>query len=210
MDRRRRRTGRPAIHTPNLFTGMVRDADAGRTLSIASRFPNGVKRTFLRVPDVPGVGQIDYASFEECVLATVAQLRPEDVLESPARNGEREQRIAALTARVTALDHHQRQLQAEAADPAKAYVLPVLAHVAADLNAAARELEALKMESLTGRAEALAEAQSLTDIRGRAGAEDAPTWTAASRPPSPPSSRKSGPAASASAPAPRSPTFRYT
>ena len=50
--------------------------------------------------------------------------------------------------------------------------MPLLAKVSAELKAATKEKDALKLESMTGRAEALTETQSLVELRRDAKGEE--------------------------------------
>jgi len=166
---RKKKCGRPGKGFVNLFTGLMRDQH-GRPYSILCRSTAGKQARWLRTERTRGVS-VPYYDAEACILDTLAMLRPEDVIEPSPDRDQREQRIATLTARLVALDHRQEQLTEACADPAQdaAPLLAVLRQVAADKDATALELEGLKLESLTGRAEALTEAQTLWQLRGRAG-----------------------------------------
>ena len=168
---RKNKRGRPTVGFMNLFVGLVFDSESCRPLSIKSKYKKGKKYSYLRLSDSRGPS-VRYEYAEVCILDTLAMLRPEDVLEPSARHDEREHRIADLTARQTALEHRQRQLQGDAADPEKDYLLPALAQVSADLKATARERESLQLETRSGRAEALTEIQTLFQLRQRAKGEE--------------------------------------
>ena len=75
-----------------------------------------------------------------------------------------------MTARTTALEHRQRQLQDAAADPDQdaAALLPALSRVSAELKEKAAERQKLQLETRSGRAESLAEAQTLHQLRDAA------------------------------------------
>ena len=164
----------------NLFTRMVREATTGRQLSLytARRYANGQTYRYLNVHgELGGVGgltSVQYEIFEALVLDGLDMLRPADVLDPADRADERETRIATLTARVTALAHRQEQLQQATADPEQdaAVILPALARVSADLKASALERDRLQLETHSGRAEALTEAQTLHQLRGKAEGEE--------------------------------------
>lgn len=161
---RRRRCGRPPKRIVNLFTGLLRAADTAERLTIFSRPHSSYtyvvdrerRTTYLR-----------YDRLEAHVLDALAQLRPQDVLEPALRSSEREHEIARLTSRLVALDHRLQELQLAAADPAQdaGLLLPSLRLVAADRETASRQLAERKLESSTGRAEALAETQTLNEAR---------------------------------------------
>ncbi len=168
---RRNRCGRPARRQTNLFVGLVVDAASGRRLSLKNKQRAGKRYPYLRYASSSGTA-IEYQKFEDAVLDTLAMIRPEDVMEPCRRTDERERRIAELTARTTALEHRLGQLQEDAADPEKEYLLPSLAKVSAELKAATKEKDALKLESMTGRAEALTETQSLVELRRDAKGEE--------------------------------------
>jgi hypothetical protein len=74
----------------------------------------------------------------------------------------------------TCLAHRREKLRAAAADPEQdaADILPALATVRRELEAASKELNELKLESRTGRAEALAECQTLQELRRQAQGEE--------------------------------------
>ncbi|HEY7153509.1 MAG TPA: recombinase family protein [Gemmataceae bacterium] len=117
--RDRKRPGRPAKDCANLFTGLVHDAISRLPMSKCSARPErgGKKynslmcrnayygRAVCRVPYEPRRGQ---PGFEDCVLDTLAMLRPQDVLDEVSRSDEREHRIEALTKRVTALSRSSK------------------------------------------------------------------------------------------------------
>ncbi len=183
--RQRNKPGRPAKECANLFTGLVFEANSRLPMSKGSARPQhgGKKYNSLKCRNayygmplcrVPYESRRGQPGFEGCVLDTIAMLRPQDVLDDERRSDEREHRIDALTKRVTALAHRRGQLQAAAADPEQdaADILPALATVRRELETAAKELNALKLESQTGRAEALAECQTLQELRQRAQGEE--------------------------------------
>ncbi len=167
LSSRRQRRGRRPVHGFNLFTGLVHDAAADRRMSLQTANSHGKLIPYLSIGQVSGCARVRYDHLEACVLKTLAMLRPQDVLEPSARADEREHRIADLTARITALEHRQRQLQEAVADPYKdaATLLPALALVSGDLKESALERDRLQLETRSGRAEALAEAQTLQKLR---------------------------------------------
>jgi DNA invertase Pin-like site-specific DNA recombinase len=173
---RRRARGRRSKGEPNLFTGLLWDAATRAKLSMSGlkKAPHNKGHRYLVVPAFPHSLTIRYDEFEQAVLATLAMLRPEDVLDPKVKKDEREKRIAALTARVTALTHRQERLQAAAADPDQDEdaILPVLAQVTRELKTTANERDTLQLETTSGRAEALAESQTLWQLRASAAGEE--------------------------------------
>lgn len=180
VGRRHRRCGRPPKREPNLFTGLVYDAVSRRPMSLRlTGHAEGNGPRYRRLSVSGGgrrVSRVTYGAFEDAVLQTVAMLRPEDVLESDGSRGERRDRIVGLTRKEVALAHRVEVLTREAADldVEPGPVLAALREVAAERKRVAGELAALKLEERSGRAEALAEAQTLTQMRqGTAGEERA-------------------------------------
>jgi len=164
--------GRPGEHEANLFTGLVYEGISHERMSVKpiQGGPKNARRTYRYLvasrlgEDAKSGRGTAYPAFERAMLRTLGQLRPRDVLPPSKARDELELRIAALTTRLPALDYRKRQLQADAADPDKDYLLPVLAQVVKEIKATAKELDRLKLESTTGRAEALAEVQSTIDL----------------------------------------------
>lgn len=180
---RKGKRGRPGRGEANLFTGLVREARTGERMAVRSfQFgPHQPRHHYLvatRLGDscVKGLG-MPYSHFERAVLDTVAKLPLADFLPPSPERDAREERIHDLTARLVALDQREATLQAAAADPDQAgadSILTVLRQVAAHKLATTKELDALKWESRTGRAEALGEAKSLVDQLRDAPPEEAP------------------------------------
>ena len=166
INRRHRRAGRPAVLCLNLFTGMVYDYDTRQRLAVRSNRAHGRKYSYLCLPGGRG-GLIDYAGFENALLNTLMMLRPSDVIEPSAESSERHERTKALQGRLTALEIRKQKLDAACADPSQDAepFMEALRTVARDFKATAKELAALKLQSVTGRVEALAEAQTLTQLR---------------------------------------------
>jgi hypothetical protein len=108
-----------------------------------------------------GGAQVRYDILAPWVLETVAMLRPADVLDRPAEATEREQEIARLAARATALLLREEELKAAAADPGQELgaILGAMRQVSDERAKVAAERDRLKLESRCGRAEALAEVQ---------------------------------------------------
>lgn len=164
IKQRRGKRGRPAgtKDRVNLFVGLVREAETGEKLSVCGRCG---EYSYLGNPIKSGE-RISYQRFEACLLDTLAMIRPEDVLECGGEQRQREEAIAALTGELTALGVRIERLEAQAADleeDADA-IVPILVRVRKDRKRVAGELERLKLEGVTGRAEALVEAQSLAKL----------------------------------------------
>src|SRR5262249_34891897 len=115
-----------------------------------------------------GGNGISYDPFENAVLATVGELRPRDVLPPDAAQDEREARIATLTEHLIALGHRMGptggELDEEDDAEVRGQIKESLRRLSGEKKATARELETLKLESSTGKAEALAEAQTLVRL----------------------------------------------
>lgn len=164
---RKNKSGRPAEHRVNLFTGLVYDERTGLPLRLVPKDRRRDGKLYVYLATRDGGWAIPYLAFEACVLDTLAMLRPEDVVPQPAADEERERRIADLTGRIVALAHRKEQLQTALSDPEQdaADLLPILASIRKQHGDCSEELNGLKMESLTGRAEALAEAMTLRQMR---------------------------------------------
>jgi DNA invertase Pin-like site-specific DNA recombinase len=170
--RRSKRPGRPARERVNLFTGLVKDT-AGNRLALHTCVRGDCSWRHLSIRG-RGVARVRYEDFEGAALDALAMLRPADVLEPSDRQDEREHRIAALTDRQTRLIHRQEQLIALAADPEEDLTInrEVLRRVTEELVGVSTELQALKLESKTGRAEALTEVQTLWQLVAEAEGEE--------------------------------------
>jgi hypothetical protein len=186
LDGRRRKGGRPGRREANLFTGIVYEATSRKPMSVDGRSsgaPGKVYRYLVAYQKGAGCRRgrgLPYRQFEEGVLRAVGALRPRDVLPADAVADEREAQIAALTARLVALDHRAGEVQRQIEDPdnaaAVALLTKSLSRLLGEKAQAAGQLEALKVESLTGRGESLGEAQSLLGLlrgaEGTPGEED--------------------------------------
>jgi DNA invertase Pin-like site-specific DNA recombinase len=173
---RKGKTGRPGERESNLFTGLVREATSSESMSIKPILggPKNARRVYRylvchRLGEWGRAGRgMAYQAFEDAVLRAIGRLRPRDVLPPSAALDEREARIADLTGRSVALHHRAGEIQAQIEDPenmaAVAALTKSLRKVLAESEAVAKELEVLKFQSVSGRAEALAEAQSLIDL----------------------------------------------
>jgi DNA invertase Pin-like site-specific DNA recombinase len=170
------RAGRPGACETNLFTGLTREAVSGERMHVRPirGGPPKARRTYrylvaARLGEAAGTGRgMAYQPFEDAVLDTIRQLQPRDVLEPDAAVDEREARIAELTKLLPVLenrlDRTGRELDGEDDDEVRKGIKDSLRRLGEERTKAARELETLKLESLTGRGEALAEAQTLVDL----------------------------------------------
>jgi hypothetical protein len=174
---RKRASGRPGENETNLFTGIAYHAVRREKLCVRSQVPDANGRRYVYLAPRAAVAQLRcragegcrYDQLEDGVLDAVRELRPEDVLPPQADHDGREKRIAELTGRAVSLDHRASVIQSQIEDPVQdAAVIPALVaslrRVAADKVASLQELERLKLESQTGRGEALAELKTLVDL----------------------------------------------
>jgi DNA invertase Pin-like site-specific DNA recombinase len=176
---RKHRTGRPGRREANLFTGIVCEARSRRAMSVRASqrsSPRGLRRYPYLVAKETRWGNgfgFAYQPFEDAMLDTIRELRPRDILPATAEVDERESRINELTGRVVVLDHRAEILKQKLADPEQdagqddavvSALLDSLKRVKADKAGCLKELQALKLESLTGRGETLAEAQTLVEL----------------------------------------------
>ncbi|HYT87220.1 MAG TPA: recombinase family protein, partial [Gemmataceae bacterium] len=180
LDRKKRR-GRPGNHEANLFTGIVYEAETREKMCVRtihhgrreeSKRPYQYLLAFrLGATAKTGKG-LSYPAFERCVLRTIRELQPRDVLPQSTEQTERDVQITSLTAQLVALDHQHSTLEAVLVEPGQdpegvKSLVAAIGQIAAKKAATAKQLEALKLDSLTGRAEALGEAQSLADMLDR-------------------------------------------
>jgi DNA invertase Pin-like site-specific DNA recombinase len=169
--------GRPAHRQFNCFVGLATDADTGRPVHLTSAFANGKKYSYLRATPSRGIA-LRYDLFERAVLNALSVLTPADVLPKGKEADKREKRIAELTAELVRRDCRAAEIQQSLEDPDCASAVKALAKALATVQAEkgeiARELDRLKLDSLTGRAEALAEVQTVADLMAEATAEQKP------------------------------------
>lgn len=169
--------GRTGKQTCNVFLGIAHDATSRKRLVIRSkgRGPGKVERKYpyLTSHNVGGL-RVPYEPFEQATLKALAMIRPCDVVDDPRQAGEREETIKELTAELTKLEEHRQSLKKRAADPAKATadLLDILETVGEQCKDKAKVLEAMKLESLTGRTESLGECQQLADMVLKAEGEE--------------------------------------
>jgi hypothetical protein len=150
--------GRPSKGAVNILASLVHDAVSREHLTLGHQ-PQGI-RYLGRASQRKGL-LVPYERLASWVLQTVAMLRPADVIDRPQETAALEEEIACLAARFTALSLREQQLQNAAADPGQdlGMILPVLRQVVDEKKAVAAERDRLKLESKTGKAEALAEVQ---------------------------------------------------
>ncbi len=174
VEGRRRRAGRPGKGEANLFTGRLYEARSKQRLQARPAPTATGKRYVYLMPARPsGQGSpriraddtIPYEPLEECILRMLDELRPENLREGK-RDVERQQNIAHLTGEVVALDHREKLIQQELADPVltgaeQTSLLETLRAVARKKAEAAHQLERLKLEGQSGREETLGEVKSL-------------------------------------------------
>ncbi len=173
LDGRRRKCGRPGAAESNLFTGILFESRSRQSLHMdGSRFFNGRPYRYLYNYGHAGVRRHEYgcpyAQVECGLLRTIATLTPSDVLPVDATQHVREARIGKLTDLVTKGKLKVAQIERKIRDPENDTPFDDLdkdrSAIRAKVAAAEKELEALKLESMTGRAENLAEVQSLIEL----------------------------------------------
>jgi hypothetical protein len=167
VEGRRLKRGRPTgADRVNLFTGIAEDAE-GRPLSLFTQAHGGGTWVYLGRRGA-GATRVRYDEVEDTILDVIALLRPEDVQEPVARNAEREARIAALTARQVVLDQRirsrGRELDSEDNESLREELKGSIRRMGDELVEVNAELKTLKLESLTGRTEALSFAQTLRKL----------------------------------------------
>jgi hypothetical protein len=106
-------------------------------------------------------------SWRRSCWTPLAQLRPADVEDRPDEADARGVRVAQLTAALLARTEHEAQLRRRAAEPGAniEFLLGAASEAAAARKGIARELEELKRQGSGGRVEALAEVQTLRELR---------------------------------------------
>lgn len=177
MDGRRRKTGRPGKREANLFTGLVREAVTGLPMSVDGRSSGlrngqGITHRYLiayqKGPSCRAGRGMPYGDFEAGILRAIEELQLRDVLPRDAAVTALDKRIKELTARHVALHARGEKIQSQIADPDNEDIMEDLTkslkQVRAEEKEIAKQLKALKQQSLTGRGEALAEAQSIIQL----------------------------------------------
>jgi DNA invertase Pin-like site-specific DNA recombinase len=177
------KTGHPGLGAPNLFTGIAFAAETGCRLEMfRQKHPSGEYCYLGAYKDealkgLPKSALIPYGPLERAVRGVIGRFLPRDVAEQAQAADEREGQIAARTGELAALDHRAQLIRNQLADPgqnakAVSHLLEVLKDIGARQSAAAQDLERLKMQSTTGRAEALGETQTLLAMEERAEGEE--------------------------------------
>jgi DNA invertase Pin-like site-specific DNA recombinase len=158
---------KPASGRTNVLRGLARVAGTETTLALQQVSDAYGVRRYLFVANTSGALRVHYDDVLTAILETVRQLRPADVLPPDTARSEREQRMAALAKRVELLAARQRDIEADLADPEKDYVRAsgAAAVVARELKEATAERDALALETRSGRAAALGQAQTLAMLR---------------------------------------------
>lgn len=170
LKRRRGHRGRPGKERVNILGGIVWEATGRRRMSMQTAASHGKQIPYLSWGQISGTPRARYDHVEEVVMDILAMLRTADVVDRPEEVNEREERIKALQEQLTKKNHRYEQLQQAAANEEEdlEFTLSAQRQVKADRDSIAKELQALKLESRTGRGEALAEAQSLQALREEA------------------------------------------
>jgi DNA invertase Pin-like site-specific DNA recombinase len=169
---RRGKSGRPGDRETNLFTGLVFEAGTGAKMSIDGyRTPDRPYHYLLPNKDNLGSRQgrcFPYRQFEPGVRKRIGQLTARDVLPPASVSNAREQRIAELTSNLVRigqrLETTGRELDAEDDPETRAQLRASLKRLGEEKRLVGAELEVLKLESRSGRAEALATVKSLDDL----------------------------------------------
>lgn len=174
---RRRRSGRPGVRETNLFTGIVFEAISKRTVHARPRIVNGHRYQYLTLAGE--AWSFPYRPFQDCILEMIAQLKPREVIPSQATDNAHEDQIAAKTKQLFGLNHRANEVQREIENPDNAAIVSELTKsfraLALQKAEVVKELERLKMDSLTGHGETLAEVQSLIELLATAKEEELPS-----------------------------------
>jgi hypothetical protein len=171
---RRRKSGRAGEKEANLFTGVAYDAVNGNRLSVRCSCIKGKGRyRYLQARTQGGQKwaprRCRYEQAEYGILDAIRVLRPSDVLPPERAAYKLEKKITELTGRLSAISARVELVQGQIADPMieKDLVPPLmetLRRLAADRVETAQELQKLKLQSQTGRGEALGAVQSLLQL----------------------------------------------
>jgi DNA invertase Pin-like site-specific DNA recombinase len=187
MARRKQRSGRPAKHEYNLFTGIVFNAVDKQSMHVRTVRR---KENYLTSRAVwhgakwdksgPFAPSFNIAAFESAVLTAVSELSPADLQDKGQSPDAQAEAIRSETDALIALDHKLSTLKAKAADPkTKPAALPaILEMVEATAQAkqdTAKRLETLKADALSGRSETLGETQSLVKLLASAKGKEVET-----------------------------------
>src|SRR5262249_1502303 len=112
--KRRKKGGGPTTGTPNLFNGLLFDAFDGLPMVIngSGAIRHLVSRGAIRKAPGSVYRSIRYQVFEDAILGQLAELKAADVLGKP---NEAQDRAAALSGKLTALNRKIDQVRAKAA-----------------------------------------------------------------------------------------------
>jgi hypothetical protein len=173
IEGRRRKVGRPGAGETSLFTGLLFEARSKKRLRVRPGAGARGRCLYLQPerddrranPWAGAEDRFPYQPLEEGILRMLDELRADDLRPDQAAQ-EREARVVQLTGDLVALEHREKVLKGQVADPAQDpavldTLLDVLRSVAARKGETARELERLKLEGQSGREEVLGELQSL-------------------------------------------------
>jgi DNA invertase Pin-like site-specific DNA recombinase len=176
LDGRRRKAGRPGAKEANLFTGIVYERATGQAMCLDGR--NGLGKTYRYLVayrkggSCKRGGGLPYAQFEDGILRAIRRLETRDVLPPDAAADAREARIGELTGRLVTLSHlmeaRGRDLDAEDDPDVSREVRASIKRLADEKKSVGKELEALKLQSLTGRAESLETIKSILELLDKA------------------------------------------
>jgi DNA invertase Pin-like site-specific DNA recombinase len=169
INSRAKKRGRPNKRCPNLFTGLIRDAQSGLPLAVQSkRFPNArcPEGLYYLATRKRGGITVQYQALQEAIFNTIKELRPEDVLPPVARYGEREAKIDQLDKQLTALRVRRHELDQDLTNPEVDLrsTQKALKTVEERETVVAKEVFALRLETESGRTEALSNAQTLIEL----------------------------------------------
>ncbi len=187
MARRKQRSGRPAKHEYNLFTGIVFNAVDKQSMHVRTVRR---KENYLTTRAVwrgakwdksgPFATSFNIAGFESAVLSAVSELTPADLQDKGQSPDAQAEAIRSETDALIALDHKLSTLKAKAADPkTKPAALPAILEMVESTAQAKHEtaarLEQLKADAMSGRPETLGETQSLIKLLADAKGKEAET-----------------------------------
>lgn len=184
---RKSKSGRPPKEEINLFTGIVFDAIGKTSMHQQTVYRPGGRKTVYLFSNATRQGErnnqhnsgaFQYPLFESAVLSAISELKPADLQEREQPADKREEEIRQLTEDLIAYDHKMRTLGSRAADPrtpsaALPVILATIDQAAKGKQDAAKRLETLKAEAVSGRPETLGEAQSLFRLLATAKGKEA-------------------------------------
>jgi hypothetical protein len=174
FSRRKGKVGRPGRTETNLFTGLVFEAGTGLKMSVDGFAPPGKRVAYNYLgPSKEYVGGrrgrcLSYRQFESGVRKRIGQFTARDVLPPASVSDAREQRIAELTSNLVRIGQRiettGRELDTEDDPETRQQLRASLKRLGEEKRLVGAELEVLKLESRSGRAEALATVKSLDEL----------------------------------------------